>query len=164
MQENLINKGRIKIQRRSPINHTHSNVIDDSIDSIHTYAIRPKKFLIVVIFYFLTLGILYILRLIFPSILLCLACEEEVPEHSNYVKLTNKSGKTKILILNSVDLYEKNAIFSSNSKVSRVSKSELMKNNYIGIEKDNMEEFSKIFEYKKNKYIYSEKDNLFLFL
>ena len=161
MQENLINKGRIKIQRRSPINHTHSNVIDDSIDSIHTYAIRPKKFLIVVIFYFLTLGILYILRLIFPSILLCLACEEEVPEHSNYVKLTNKSGKTKILILNSVDLCEKNAIFSSNSKVSRVSKSELMKNNYLGIEKDNMEESSKIFEYKKNKYIYSEKDNLF---
>ena len=160
MRLNTECKGKFKIERRSPIYHTHSNVIDDSIDSIQTYAIRPNKFLILLIFYFLTFGILYLLRLIFPSILIFFACSEEIPEQSNYVKVYDRNGKSYVLLLNNVNLYESNILFR-NKKITSISKTELKNKHYVGIEKDNEEEFSKVFTFKYNRYIYSEKDKVF---
>ena len=134
MRLNTECKGKFKIERRAPIYHTHSNVIDDSIDSIQTYAIRPNKFLILLIFYFLTFGILYLLRLIFPSILIFFACSEEIPEQSNYVKVYDRNGKSYVLLLNNVNLYESNILFR-NKKITSISKTELKNKHYVGIEK-----------------------------
>lgn len=150
----------IPLEKRSLLNHTHSNVIDDCIEEIRTYSIKPNKFIILLIGYIFTIGILYIIRLFFPIVLIVVACEEDDPKKAHYVKITENNGKQTIIPIEHINIFSKNKFFN-NKKVPSLSKTKLMQDHYIGVEKDNLEEFDQVFKFKNNKYIYSEKAKKF---
>ncbi|MCQ2816937.1 MAG: hypothetical protein MJ252_06705 [archaeon] len=60
---------------RNEINNTHKNTVDENISSIIPYVKLDTRYLIVVVLYFVTLGILFILTLFFPTLILSLYCQ-----------------------------------------------------------------------------------------
>jgi len=105
----------------------------------------------------LTIGILYILTLIFPKLYVQLTCDPCDAVDADYCLVINNEGEVEICEIQRKNFFKKNLERLSFS----LKKDDLADSPYIGKEYSNISDENIVIEYRNNNYIYLEDEKAF---
>ncbi len=146
--------------KRSSHNNTHSNIVDDSIKEISAWRRDSSKLFRLIILYFLSFGIFFIIVRIWKKLYISLACKPCSAKDAEYFVITDDEKSTDIVYA----VYENFFFINSNLKdmsSSRANKMELSQSPYVGAEIKNPSEQTLVIYFRYNKYLYLESENCF---
>jgi magnesium-transporting ATPase (P-type) len=148
----------IKLNKRSIENNTHKNIVDESINDIIPFKIKNSKFLLAILLYILTLGILYILCRIFPKFYLELNCIQCDVSQADLFLIIDSENNFHLIRALYENFYRRNGLlyyvysFSTNNKEI---KSVMEGSNYLSEDSQSPTEETLVIYFRHNKYLYN---------
>ena len=113
---------KIPFLKRTVINNTHSNTVDDNISEITVWEINQRKNRFAKVLYILSFGIVYILTLYYPKLYIYLICDPCEILSAEYCLITNKEGEDTLCKIKSCRFQE------------TIHKGDIIKSHYVGPE------------------------------
>ena len=150
----------IKIFRRTLENNTHEVLEDTKIKKVTSWRKSQKKFFISLIFNILSLGIIHLLSLYFPSLYIKLYCIRRKPQECDYFLVENIYGNLTLC----KKIYKKDKTQNNNINLSSENHNETMissssANNNNKLRKNLTKNLTYSFKYRSVTYEYDEINN-----
>ena len=150
----------IKIFRRTLENNTHEVLEDTKIKKVTSWRKSQKKFFISLIFNILSLGIIHLLSLYFPSLYIKLYCIRRKPQECDYFLVENTYGNLTLC----KKIYKKDKTQNNNINLSSENHNETMissssANNNNKLRKNLTKNLTYSFKYRSVTYEYDEINN-----